>query len=65
MTYALGGDPSTKQIPDHVPAKLKEFYHDLMRYNPIDRPRWEKDDLVKKISDVRLEVFGRRHSSDT
>ena len=64
MAYALGGDPLTKRIPDHVPAKLKEFYHDLMRYNPVDRPRWEKDDLVKRISDVRLEVFGRRHSSD-
>jgi len=65
MTYALGGDPATKQIPDHVPAKLKEFYHHLMRYNPLDRPKWEEQDLVKKISDIRLEVFGRRHSSDT
>ena len=64
MAYALGGDPITKQIPDHVPAKLKEFYHDLMRYNSIDRPRWEKEDLVKKLSDVRLEVFGRRYSSE-
>ncbi|HLD00571.1 MAG TPA: serine/threonine-protein kinase [Candidatus Nanoarchaeia archaeon] len=63
MTYALGGDPAIKQIPNHVPAKLKEFYHELMRPDPLDRPKWEKEDLVKKLSDVRQEVFGRRFSS--
>lgn len=65
MVYTLGGDPITKQIPDHVPKPLREFVQDLMQYNPLDRPSWDKQDLVARLSDVRQESFGRKHSLDT
>lgn len=64
MTYALGGDPITKYIPDHVPAALREYYRQLMEFRPLDRPTWEKGDLIAKLSDIRQEVFGRRRTSE-
>ena len=64
MMYALGGDPIGKSIPDHVRKPLREFCHDLVRYNAVDRPNWKKQDLVKRLSEIRYESFGRRHSSD-
>lgn len=63
MIYAMGGDPIAKTHPDYVPKKMQEFCNDLVRYNPIDRPSWEKQDLVARLSDIRLEEFGRRKSS--
>ncbi len=60
MLYALGGDPIAKSYPEHVPKKIQDFFNDLIRYNPIDRPNWEKEDLVAKLSKVREEVFGRK-----
>lgn len=62
MLYALGGDPIAKTYPDHVPKQLQEFCNNLIRYNPVDRPHWEAEDLVAKLSDIRFEVFGRRTS---
>ena len=62
MMYALGGDPIAKSMPEYVPAPLQEFYRTLTRYNPVERPNWEKQDLVARLSDIRLEVFGQRHS---
>ncbi len=63
MIYALGGDPMTKEIPLSVPQPLRKFLDDLAQSDPLLRPTWEKEDLVKKLSNVRLESFGRRHSS--
>lgn len=65
MLYALGGDIMAKTYPKHVPEPIKEFCDELLRYDPMERPNWEKEDLVKKLSDVRQEVFGRRHSGRT
>jgi len=62
MIYALGGDPVNKTHHDHVPKLLQDFIDDLVRYNPLERSNWEKLDLVAKLSDIRQEVFGRRHS---
>jgi serine/threonine-protein kinase len=63
MLYALGGDPAAKTFPEHVPKQLQEFYSDLIRYDPLERPNWEKQDLITRISDIRLAAFGRRHTS--
>ncbi|MDP2667694.1 MAG: protein kinase, partial [Nitrosopumilaceae archaeon] len=62
IIYALGGDPVAKTYPSHVPKKIQEFCNDLIRYNPVDRPNWDKEDLVAKLSDVRQEVFGRKNT---
>jgi eukaryotic-like serine/threonine-protein kinase len=62
MLYALGGDPFTKTLPADVHPKLKDYCNQMLRYNPIDRPNWEKKNLVEELSNVRLEVFGRRRT---
>lgn len=62
MLYALGGNPLTKDLPADIPIPIKDFCNALLRYNPMDRPNWEKVNLVKALSDVRQEVFGRRHT---
>ena len=64
MCYTLGGDPLTKSFPDHVPLPLQEFYKSFFHHNPLERPNWEKQDLVKILSDLRQEAFGRRHSKE-
>ncbi|MBS3164889.1 serine/threonine protein kinase [Candidatus Woesearchaeota archaeon] len=62
LLYALGGDILTKSIPDSVPAPLREFCESLLKYDAKERPRWESVDLVKRLSDIRQEAFGRRHT---
>lgn len=62
MIYTLGGDPFAKMYPKHTPEKIKEFCDALIKYDPMERPNWETGDLVKKLSDIRQEVFGRRSS---
>ncbi len=62
MIYAMGGDPIAKSYPDYVPKPLQEFCNSLIRYHPTDRTSWDKEDLGARLSDVRLEAFGRRHS---
>ena len=60
ILYALGGDPIEKTIPDDVPDKLKEYLMALLRTDPLTRPNWNTIVLVRAISDLRLELFGRR-----
>lgn len=62
MLYALGGDPLAKSIPDDVPGEIKNFCNTMLKYDPMERPNWEKGNLVKQLSDVRQNVFGRRHT---
>lgn len=61
MLYALGGDFTAKRFPPKVPAPVQDYFAQFLRYDPVERPNWE-DDLVRRLSDVRLEAFGRRHS---
>ena len=63
MLYALGGDVLARSIPNDVPEKIAEFAHSLMRYDPKERPNWDKQNLIETLSDIRLEAFGRRHIS--
>ena len=62
MIYALGGDPVTRGMPEHVPAKLAGYFRELAQHDPLQRPSWEKGDLVARLSDIRLEIFGSRQS---
>jgi serine/threonine protein kinase len=62
MIYTLGGNPITKEMPDYVPQPLQEFIRDLVHPRVLDRTSWDKQDLVARLSDVRFESFGRRHT---
>ncbi len=61
MIYAWGGDPVTHSHPTYVPMPMQEFVNELIKGNPLERASWEKEDLIKKLSDARLAAFGRRH----
>ena len=62
MLYALGGDPITKTLPHDIPKLVGEFCSSLLKYDPTERPNWEKTNLIEEISDVRQQEFGRRHT---
>ena len=61
MLYALGGDPIAKTVPSHIPKKLQDYFSEMILYDPKARPNWDKEDLITKLSDLRLDIFGRRH----
>lgn len=61
MIYAWGGDPIAQSNPEYVPAAMQEFVKTLTHHNPLERASWEKEDLIKKLSDARYAAFGRRH----
>lgn len=63
MIYTLGGDPLAKTYPGGVPDPIQQYFNGFVCYNPLDRSSWEKEDLVQKLSNVRLEVFGRRFTT--
>ncbi len=62
MIYALGGDPLTKEMPNYTPNKLQHFYRNLTEFDPLKRSSWDQEDLVKKLSNIREEIFGRTTS---
>jgi len=61
MLRALGGDVASKTFRTDTPNELKEYCENLLKYDPKQRPNWEKLDLIKTLSDIRQSVFGRRH----
>jgi len=64
MLRALGGDVLKREFRSDTPEQVVEFCQGMLRYNPSERSSWEKNNPLEKISDLRLEVFGRRHLSD-
>jgi serine/threonine protein kinase len=61
MLYGLGGDISKKSFPGDTPKELADFCSSLIKYNPGERPNWESDNPLQRLSDIREKVFGRRH----
>lgn len=61
MCYALGGDIATKSFPSGTPKEISDFCSSILRYDPMERPNWDKDNPIKGISDIRHKLFGRRH----
>ncbi len=61
MLRALGGDIAKKSFRADTPEEIVQFCQKLLRYDPRDRPRWEKGNPLSKLSDIRETVFGRRH----
>jgi len=64
MLRALGGDITKKSFRDDTPKEIVEFCNKLLRYNPLERPSWDKENPFEELSDIRQKVFGRRHSSE-
>jgi len=62
MIYALGGDVINKKVPSSVPDPLCHFIKKLIVRDVLSRPNWEKEDLCETIQDLRVKVFGRKHS---
>ncbi len=61
LLYALGGNVEKKTIPRDVPTELSDFCNSLLLYDPGERPNWDKENPIEKLSDIRQRVFGRRH----
>lgn len=59
MIYALGGDIAKKQVPDHTPDEVCKFIKRLIVRDVMSRPRWDNEDLVETIKDIRIKSFGR------
>ncbi|MFH1308194.1 MAG: serine/threonine-protein kinase [archaeon] len=64
MLRALGGDIAKKSFRGDTPEEIVEFCNHLLRYDPLERPNWEKENPIIVLSDIREKVFGRRHYRD-
>lgn len=61
MIYALGGNFIGKTYPKHVPKELQDFFNQMVRHEPLKRPK-TAEELIKPLSDLRLKLFGSRSS---
>lgn len=64
LLRALGGDIAKKSFRSDTPQEIADFCSKLIRYDPTERPNWEKENLILELSDIREKVFGRRHIHD-
>jgi len=62
MVFALGGDVNKKQVPTSVPEPLCRFVKKLITYDMMSRPRWDKQDLIGELQDIRQKTFKRTSS---
>lgn len=62
MIFALGGDVANIRVPDHTPKGMCGFIKEMIRRDPLKRPRVWKQDLCETIRDVRVADFGRAAS---
>ena len=66
MLYMLSGSvehAARQSIPDDVPDPLCGFIKRLLRRDVLSRPNWQKEDISETLRKVRIESFGRDHSS--
>lgn len=62
MIYALGGNIETKEVPDQTPDAMCRFIRNLITYDVLSRPNWQKEDLVETFQHARERDFGRSSS---
>jgi len=66
MLYALSnGDLSHVQrheVPSTVPKPMCDFIYRLIVRNPLDRPDWRTEDIMKTFKEMRYASFGRINS---
>jgi serine/threonine protein kinase len=63
MIYAVGGDPLKKRVPTSLPKPIRDFISDLVVFDISQRPCWDKFDLLEKLREIRVDVFGREHTN--
>jgi serine/threonine protein kinase len=63
MIYMLGGDVANIRVPSTTPEPMAKFIKELIRREPLRRPRVWQEDLCETIKQVREEAFGRVASS--
>jgi serine/threonine protein kinase len=59
MVFGLGGDLGTKNVPAETPDMVCDFIKKLIVYDVLGRPRWDKDNLIEELQEIRRESFGR------
>jgi len=52
-----------KKLSSKVPKAFREFLTSLVVRKTLDRPNWEKADLIAVYEAMRLKAFGRSHSN--
>jgi len=62
MIAALGGDLGRKRVPEDLPDPVCTFVRQLVAHDILDRPRWDKEDLIETLQKVRIKSFGRSSS---
>ena len=62
MLFALGGDVQSKTFPKNIPEEIINFNKNLLNYDPMQRPNWQNNNPIIKLSNIRKQVFGRRHA---
>ncbi len=62
MIAALGGDLGRKRVPEDLPDPVCEFVRRLVAHDILDRPRWDREDLIEELQKVRVASFGRSSS---
>jgi serine/threonine protein kinase len=62
MISALGGDLGRKRVPEDLPDPVCGFIRSLVSHDILDRPRWDKEDLIEILRGIRVESFGRSSS---
>lgn len=66
MLYMLSGSvehAARQSLPDDIPNPLCEFIKRLLRRDVLSRPNWKTEDISETLRKVRIESFGRDHSS--
>lgn len=59
--YAFGGDFRSLTFPGNIPQELTRFFGKFILREPLKRPN-DAYALMDELSDIRLKVFGQRHS---
>ena len=62
MIYCLGGDVKAKQVPQNTPKHMRAFINRLIVRDVLSRPRWDNEDLMETLKEVRKKDFGREFS---
>jgi serine/threonine-protein kinase len=61
LLRSLGGSVEAKTYPKDTPPAVIAYCDRMLRYDPRERPTWEKDNPLTLLGDTRMKAFGRRH----